>query len=167
MSSAQGKSGYGGTPPGGRTSQVTAGYQEAGYEARDYGYDGGAVRTGFTVLAGMLMILGGLWGFFEGLVAIVHQSFYVSQPNYTFQFNVHGWGWIHLILGVVVVAAGVCVLLGQTWAKLLGIGLAVFSAIANFLFIPFYPIWSIILIAMDVVIIWALATGISHRHEGA
>jgi hypothetical protein len=165
MSSAQDKSGYGGTPAGGRTAQETASYREAGYEARDYG--GGAAQTGFTVLAGMLMILGGLWGFFEGLVAIVHQSFYTSQPNYTFQFNVHGWGWIHLILGVVVAAAGVCVLLGQTWAKLLGIVLAVFSAIANFLFIPFYPIWSIILIAMDVFIIWALASGISRHREAA
>ena len=115
----------------------------------------------------MLMILGGLWGFFEGLVAIVHQSFYTTQTGYTFQFNVHGWGWIHLILGVVVAAAGVCVLLGQTWAKLLGIVLAVFSAIANFLFIPYYPIWSIILIAMDVFIIWALATGMSRASEAA
>ena len=165
MSSAQDKAGYEGPPAGGRTAQETASYREAGYETRDYG--GGAAQTGFTVLAGMLMILGGLWGFFEGLVAIIHQSFYHTLPNYTFQFNVHGWGWIHLILGVVVAAAGVCVLLGQTWAKLLGIVLAVFSAIANFLFIPYYPVWSIILIAMDVFIIWALATGISRRSEAA
>jgi hypothetical protein len=163
MSSAQDKAGYGGTPAGGRAAQETAAYRESAYTERDYGYTGGGVETGFTVLAGMLMILGGLWGFFEGLVAIIHQSFYTTLPNYTFQFNVHGWGWIHLILGVVVAAAGVCVLLGQTWAKLLGIVLAVFSGIANFLFIPYYPIWSIILIAMDVFIIWALASGISRR----
>lgn len=167
MSSAQDKTaGHGGTPAAGGPSQETARYPEASYPARDYG-SGGSAAAGFTMLAGALMILGGLWGFFEGLVAIVRQSFYVSLPNYTFQFNVHGWGWIHLILGVVVAAAGVCVLLGQTWAKLLGIVLAVFSAIANFLFIPYYPIWSIIVLAMDVVIIWALATSISRHHEAA
>ncbi|HEX3489197.1 MAG TPA: hypothetical protein VHU92_07630 [Streptosporangiaceae bacterium] len=168
MSSAQDKPGYAGPPAGGRTAQETAGYREADYQTTDYGYTGGPAQTGFTVLAGMLMILGGLWGFFEGLIAIIHQSFYATTPHgYTYQFNVHGWGWIHLILGVVIVAAGVCVLLGQTWAKLLGIVLAAFSGIANFLFIPYYPIWSIILIAMDVVIIWALASGISQRHQAA
>jgi len=165
MSSPQDKTGYGGTPAGGRTAQETAQYREAEYQARDYGYGGGPAETGFTVLAGMLMILGGLWGFFEGLVAIIHQSFYITQHNYTYQFNVHGWGWIHLILGVVIAAAGVCVLLGQTWAKLLGIVLAVFSGIAEFLFIPYYPIWSIIVITMDVFIIWALASSITRRHQ--
>jgi hypothetical protein len=161
MSSAQDR------PTGGRTAQETAGYREADYQTTDYGYTGGPAQTGFTVLAGMLMILSGLWGFFEGLVAIIHQSFYITQHNYTYQFNVHGWGWIHLILGVVIAAAGVCVLLGQTWAKLLGIVLAVFSGVAEFLFIPYYPIWSIIVIAMDVFIIWALASGISQRHRVA
>jgi hypothetical protein len=102
--------------------------------------------------------------FFVGLVAIIRQSFYVSPPaNYTFQWSVHGWGWTHLILGIVVFAAGACVLLGQTWAKALGIVLAVFSGIANFLFLPYYPLWSIIVIAIDVFIIWALASGIGRR----
>ena len=164
MSSAQDKAaGYSGTPVGSASGQEAARYPEGGYRGRDDDYGGGAAQTGFTVLAGVLMVLGGLWGFFEGLVAIIRQSFYHPLPNYTFQFSVHGWGWIHLIIGVVIFAAGVCVLLGQTWAKLLGIMLAVFSGIANFLFIPYYPVWSIILIAMDVFIIWALATGISRR----
>ncbi len=78
----------------------------------------GVAQTGFTVLAATLMILAGLWSFFEGLVAIIQQSFYTTLPNYTYQFSVHGWGWIHLALGIVMFAAGVCVLLGQTWAKL-------------------------------------------------
>ena len=165
MSSAQDKTaGYGGTPTGNRAGQETARYPESGYSDRDYELSGrGAAQTGGTVLAGVLMLLSGLWGFFEGLVAIIRQSFYVTLPNYTFQFNVHGWGWIHLIIGVVLFAAGACVLLGQTWAKLLGIVLAVFSAIANFLFIPYYPVWSIIVIAMDVFIVWALASGLSRR----
>jgi hypothetical protein len=66
---------------------------------------------------------------------------------------------VDLVLGAVIFAAGVCVLLGMTWARVLGIVLAVFVAIANFLFLPFYPIWSIIVIALSVFIIWSLATG--------
>jgi hypothetical protein len=164
MSSAQDKTaGYGESPAGSQAGREPARYPESGYPARDYGYGGGPAQTGFTVLAGVLMLLSGLWGFFEGLVAIIRQSFFVTLPHYTFQFNVHGWGWIHLVIGVVLFAAGACVLLGQTWAKLLGIVLAVFSAIANFLFIPYYPVWSIIVIAMDVFIIWALASGMSRR----
>jgi hypothetical protein len=137
----------------GRTEASRAEYA-AGHRAGG----GMAAMTGGTVLAGTLMILAGLWGFLEGLVAIMHQSFFVSQAGYTYQFNVHGWGWLHLALGIVLFAAGVCVLLGQTWAKAVGIVLAVFSGIANFLFLPYYPLWSIIVIALDVFVIWALMT---------
>jgi hypothetical protein len=151
----------GGAAPGYRQEP---GYQQGG--GAD-GYGGGAAQTGFTVLAATLMILSGLWSFFEGLVAILRQSFFVSMPNYTFQFNVHGWGWIHLALGIVIFAAGVCVLLGQTWARAVGIMLAVFSGIANFLFLPYYPVWSIVVIAIDVFVIWALATGMSQREPQA
>jgi hypothetical protein len=158
-----------GSPPAGSTSSGGPGmhrgapsYAETDYQ-RGSGMGEGAGQAGFTVLAATLMILSGLWGFFEGLVAVLRQSFFVSQPNYTFQFNVHGWGWIHLVLGIVIFAAGVCVLLGQTWAKALGIMLAVFSGIANFLFLPYYPVWSIVVIALDVFIIWALASGMGRR----
>jgi hypothetical protein len=126
------------------------------------GYDDGAIHGG-TALAATLMILSGLWGFFMGLTAVIKQSFYVTVPNYTFQFSIHGWGWTHLIIGIVLFAAGVCVLLGQTWAKALGIVIAVFSAIANFMFLPYYPLWSIVVIAVDVFIIWALAASIGRR----
>ena len=76
--------------------------------------------------------------------------------------NWHGlasraWGWIHLLLGVLVGLAGVAVIRGQAWGRFTGIALAAVSLIANFLFLPHYPLWSIILIALDVAIIWALA----------
>jgi hypothetical protein len=146
----------------GRAGSSQAEYGRAEYAA-GHRADGGAAMAGGTVLAATLMILAGLWGFLEGLVAILHQSFFVSQPGYTYQFNVHGWGWVQLALGIVLFAAGACVLLGQTWAKAVGIVLAVFSGIANFLFLPYYPIWSIVVIALDVFIVWALATSMSRR----
>jgi hypothetical protein len=68
-------------------------------------------------------------------------------------------GWIHLGVGAVVFTAGVCLILGQLWARVLGVILALISAVENFLFIPYYPVWSLIVIAVDVFIIWALVTG--------
>jgi hypothetical protein len=162
MSSARDKTaGYetGATPTAGAPAprQAEADYQRGG--------DGrGMAQAGFTVLAATLMILSGLWSFLEGLVAIFRTgSFFTTLPNYTFQFSVHSWGWIHLAIGVVLFAAGACVLLGQAWARAVGIVLAVCSGIANFIFLPYYPLWSIVLIAIDVFIIWALATGMSRR----
>jgi hypothetical protein len=74
-----------------------------------------------------------------------------------FQFDVTTWGWIQLILGIVVALAGVGLLAGRTWARVVGITLAVLSAIANFLFIPHHPFWALLVIALDIFVIWALA----------
>jgi hypothetical protein len=74
-----------------------------------------------------------------------------------FQFDVTTWGWIQLILGIVVALAGVGLLAGRTWARVVGITLAVLSAIANFMFIPHHPVWALLVIALDVFVIWALA----------
>jgi hypothetical protein len=92
-----------------------------------------------------------------GLVAIFENEFYVATRNYLFEFDVTSWGWIHLILGVIVALAGFALLSGATWARVVGITLATLSAIANFLFIPYYPFWSLLIIALDVFVIWALA----------
>jgi hypothetical protein len=170
MSSAQDRvtgPGAGTQAPGGTglSPEADTSYQGAGYLAVPGG-DMPAAQSGSTVLAATLMILSGLWSFFVGLTAILKQSFFVAQSNYTFQFSVHGWGWIHLVLGIVVLAAGACVLLGQTWAKALGIVLAVFSGLSFFLFLPYYPIWSIVMIAVDVFVIWALASSIGRHVAG-
>ena len=118
-----------------------------------------AVAGAFTVLAGVLMILSGLWGFFVGITGVLSGGFYATVPTtYTFSLSPYWWGVVQLVIGAVVFAAGVCLLLGMTWARVVGITLAVISGLANFLFLPHYPIWSIIVIALDVIIIWALTT---------
>jgi hypothetical protein len=119
----------------------------------------GAV-VGFTALAGTLMVLGGLWGVIVGIVALSTNHFYITsvRSGYTYSWTIHGWGWIELILGIVVFAAGVSVFLGMAWARYVGAFLAVLSAIANFMFIPYTPVWSIIMIVVDAFIIWALLT---------
>jgi hypothetical protein len=169
MSSAQDRTASGATPAAGGPGahRETASYPEPGYAGGTAGYGNGMAETGYTILAAALMMLDGLWNFFVGLVAIIRQSFYVSHPNYEFHWNLHAWGWLHFALGIVIFAAGACVLLGQTWAKLLGIVLAVFSGLAAFLFLPYYPFWSIVVLALDVFVIWALATSIAHSRRAA
>jgi hypothetical protein len=118
-----------------------------------------AVAGAITMLAATLMILSGLWGFFVGITGVLSGGFYARVPaTYTFSLSPYWWGVVQAIIGGVVFAAGVCLILGMTWARVVGITLAVISAIANFLFLPHYPIWSIIVIALDVIIIWALTT---------
>jgi hypothetical protein len=112
---------------------------------------------GFIVFAAVMMMMAGVFQALAGLAAIFENEFYVAARNYLYEVDVTAWGWIHLILGVVVALAGFALLSGATWARVVGITLAALSAIANFLFIPYYPFWSLLIIALDVFIIWALA----------
>jgi hypothetical protein len=107
--------------------------------------------------AAIMMVIVGILGALQGLSAIIKSGFYTIPPNYYISVNAKGWGWTHLILGVVVVLAGFALFRGAMWARILGIILAGLSLIANFAFIPVYPFWSMLIIAVDVLIIWALA----------
>ncbi len=118
----------------------------------------GGLATGLAVFAAVMMMMAGVFQAFAGLAAIINDKFFVVTHNYAFQVNVTAWGWIHLILGIVVAVAGYAVLSGRLWARIVGITLAGLSMIANFLFIPHYPIWALLIIALDVFVIWALAT---------
>jgi hypothetical protein len=112
--------------------------------------------TGLAVFAGAMMILGGIFEMMAGLVALFENEVYVAGARYLFAFDLTTWGWIHLLLGVLVVAAGVGVITGQLWSRVVGITLSALSALANFVFLPYYPIWSLLVIALDVFVIWAL-----------
>lgn len=112
--------------------------------------------TGFAVFGGSMMIVIGIFQIVVGLTAIFEDTFYVLADNYLFGFDVSTWGWIHLVLGVLVAVGGIAVLAGQLWARVLGIVLAALSAITNFLFLPYYPLWSMLIIATDIAVIWAL-----------
>jgi hypothetical protein len=113
--------------------------------------------VGFILFAAIMLIMAGIFQFFAGLVALFDNEFYVATRNYIFQFDATSWGWIHLIGGVIVALAGFGLLAGQTWARVLGIFLALLSAIVNFAFIPYYPFWALTIIAVDIFVIWALA----------
>jgi hypothetical protein len=114
--------------------------------------------VGFTAFAGAIMLMVGIFQAFAGLAAILNDEFFVRTRNYTYDLDITEWGWIHLVIGIIVAGAGFAVFSGATWARAVGITLALLSAIANFFFIPVYPVWAILLIALNVVVIWALAS---------
>lgn len=140
--------GYGDTP--GRTAAATSPW-----------------KTGFIVFAGTIMIVAGVFQALAGLVALFRNEVYVIGLNYVFSFDVTTWGWIHLIIGIVVAVAGAAVLTGQMWGRVIGVGISAVSMLTNFMFIPYYPVWSLLIIALDVFVIWALCTYNRDRSEAA
>jgi hypothetical protein len=114
--------------------------------------------NGLTIFAAAMMMIIGFWQALAGIAAIGQDKVYAATPEYIYAFDVTGWGWIHLLLGILIVCAGVAVFMGSTWARMVAIVLASLSMIANFAFLPHYPVWSLAIIALDAAVIWALAT---------
>ncbi|MFE9771080.1 hypothetical protein ACFYOV_05275 [Streptomyces sp. NPDC005931] len=129
----------------GRTHQ-----HRAGWEAES------TWATGWTVAAAVLMTFGGIMAVFQGIAAIAEDDVFVVTQNFSYEFSLTGWGWVHLILGALVAAAGIALMRGATWARATGVALAGLSMIANFVWLPYAPVWSIVLIVIDGFIIWAL-----------
>jgi hypothetical protein len=125
-----------------------------------------APASGTTVFAAALMIFGGAMAIFEGIAAIAKGDVFIATRHYVFEFSLAGWGWVHLILGIVMVVAGFAVLSGALWARFFGVFVAGLGAIANFLWVPYYPLWALTLVAVNVFIVWALCTGM-HREADA
>ncbi len=121
--------------------------------------------VGLAAFAGAIMVLIGIFQAFAGLAAIFEDDFFVVAPNYIYDVDVTAFGWIHLILGVILVFAGISIYSGAIWARSVGVLLAILSAVANFFFIPYYPVWSVLIIALCVAVIWALVTYGPERGE--
>jgi hypothetical protein len=120
------------------------------------GKETSGTAVGFIMFAAIMMIMVGVFEALQGLIALFENEFYVATRNYTFQFDATTWGWIHLLLGLLVAFAGYGLLSGKTWARLLAITLAALSATANFLFIPYYPFWALLLVTLNIFVIWAI-----------
>jgi tetrahydromethanopterin S-methyltransferase subunit F len=134
------------SPPG------TSARSEAGSaEPRTTGW------VGWIVFAGVMMLVLGMFHAFQGLIALFQKDYYlVAENGLTIHLDYTAWGWTHLIFGIVVVAAGAALLVGQMWARVVGVVLAVLSAVVNIGFLAAYPVWSTIMIAVDILVIWAL-----------
>jgi hypothetical protein len=114
------------------------------------------LAVGVASFAGVLLTTVAVLQILEGIAAVAKDSIYVTGIDYVYEFDVSAWGWIHLVLGAVALATGIGILAGQTWARLAGVFIAFLGTLANFAFIPYYPVWSIVVIAFWIATIWAL-----------
>lgn len=115
-----------------------------------------AAAAGWIMFAGVIMIVVGIFQAFAGLVALIDDEFFVVTREYVVKFDATTWGWIHLIIGLAVLASGFGVFSGNVLARTVGVFAAMGSMIAAFFWLPWYPIWGIIIIAVDLAVIWAL-----------
>ena len=111
---------------------------------------------GWATFAAIMLMLGGVWAVIVGIAGIVEDEFFVVTPDWVFQFDITTWGWIHLIVGVILFASGIGIFSGNVMARTVGVIIAGLSAIANFAWLPYYPVWAFVAIAVDIAIIWAL-----------
>ena len=112
--------------------------------------------VGFTVFAAVVMMMNGIFNFFQGLAAVIEDDFFLLTRNYAFDLDVTTWGWVHIVTGVIVATAGFFLFSGALWARLVAIAVCVLSSIVNFFYIPYYPVWSILIIVLNIGVIWAL-----------
>lgn len=112
--------------------------------------------VGWVYFAGFMMLITGILQMIAGLTALLDDKFYVATQRNLLAFDFTTWGWIHLVVGLVILLAGMAVISGHLWGRMVAVILAVLSAVINFVFIPAYPIWSIVVIIVDVLIIYAL-----------
>ncbi len=111
---------------------------------------------GWATFAAIMLMLGGVWGAIVGIAGIAEDEFFVVTPDWVFQFDATAWGWIHLIGGVTLFLSGVGIFSGNVLARTVGVIIAGLSAIINFAWLPYYPVWAIAAIAVNIAIIWAL-----------
>jgi hypothetical protein len=139
------------------TSQGRSPAQEAGYATEPTGW------AGWVAFGGVMMMVLGVFQAIEGLVAVFNDEFYLVRPSgLVVNVDYSVWGWTHLIIGAIAIVTGLGLLVGNMAARVVGVAVAALSALVNLAFISAYPIWSTILITLDVIVIFAI---IVHGHE--
>ena len=133
------------------TSASGSGVPMAEYTARQTGW------VGWVVFAGAMLILLGCFHAIQGISALAKDEIFVVRPSgLVVNLDYTTWGWVHLIGGALAVLVGVCLLAGQLWARIIAVLVAILSALANIVFLPAYPVWSALMIAIDILVIWAV-----------
>jgi hypothetical protein len=120
----------------------------------------GAALAG-TGLAAVLLILSGILGITQGIAAIAEDEVYAVVGKYAYKFDLTAWGWIHLIVGVLILLTGFALFTGSKAARGIGIVLTVLMVVANFLYLPYQPFWSVIMIALGLFMLWSLFHDVS------
>ena len=132
----------------------TYGVENTGQTSAEREPSGWAV--GWTVFAAVMLLVQGCWWIFAGIVALLNNEFYVVTQEYIFQLDVTTWGWIHLIVGAGLLAAGIALFGGATWARVVGVIVASIAMLLGFAWMPWYPVWALLFVAISTAVIWAL-----------
>ncbi|MEU7035560.1 hypothetical protein ABZ958_17990 [Streptomyces sp. NPDC046237] len=119
---------------------------------------GSAWASSGTLFAGVLMLVIGVLDVLQGIAAVAEDDVYTRVGDYVFKFDLTSWGWIHIVLGILVAVSGAGILKGSEWGRMGGITLASLNVIAQFLFLPYHPWWALFSMAISIFVIWALAT---------
>lgn len=114
------------------------------------------LATGPSLFAGLALELSGMLSIALGVAGIAQGAIF-SAPGYLYRFDVTAWGWLHLVIGLGLMAAGLGVLVGRSWGRGAGVALGAVSLVTQFMFIPYYPLWSISVMTLDLLAIWALS----------
>jgi hypothetical protein len=116
------------------------------------------IAAGTSIAAAILLLTVGVLSIFEGISAVAEDDLIVVGTDYVYKFDTTTWGWIHIVIGILLVVAALGLMTGAMWARVVAIVLAALSIIANFMWLPYYPAWSVLVIALNIVVIWAVAT---------
>ncbi len=127
---------------------------QSNHKAADPG--GSRWATGVTMFAGVMLAISAGFQILQGISLIANDEVFVSGVDFTYAFDLTAWGWIYLVFGVIALLTGIGILTQQAWAWLVGILIAALSMIANFGYLPYFPIWALTVIAIDVIVMWAL-----------
>jgi len=112
--------------------------------------------VGYTYFAAIMMVFLGAFHALAGLTGIIRDEAFVVTKDYIVQLDTTQWGWIHLIVGLIVLFAGFSLLSGAVWARTVGVIMAIISGIVAFVWLPVYPVWGILLVVIAVGVVWAL-----------
>ena len=122
-------------------------------------YSGREIVAGLgTYGAAAVLLISAAATIFQGISILAHDQVLVAGPGYSYQFDSNAWGWIHIIMGILVAGVAFGLFWSATWARVAAIVIASLSIVTQFLWLPHYPVWAIVLIALDGFVIWAVAT---------
>lgn len=112
--------------------------------------------TGWVVFAGVLMILAGALWAIQGLIAVFNDNLVIFGTEGALFLDITGWGWVHIVLGLLLLLSGILVLRGNLFGRTMAVVLVILSIIVNFIWLPVYPVWAVIVIILDVFILYAV-----------
>jgi hypothetical protein len=130
--------------------------QQGQYSVATQEEHGGVLAGGLMLFAVVMMSIVGIFQVMIGSIAFLSYAFFQAPETYPFRFSGTTWGLIHLTLGIVVAVAAMALFSGAVWARIVAVLVAGASAITNFVAIPNHPVWSLLMITMNILVIWAL-----------